>query len=198
MNTIKIKHGSGDPSGKLQPYELGFCDDDGMLYIGLSENKALSLMSGYLPLSGGTIEGDLLVNGIINSPQSINTINMGDNGYSGVAIGSDGIYIYGGIFNGEETWRKGIHYIRDIHSDEEVFLGSMTMIGTNNNVDYISFGKGSDNWLKIIPNKGIQTDSIILTPYNEETGKGSYGYENPNDAGVSGVEGQLYFVITGD
>ena len=33
MNTIKIKHGSGDPSGKLQPYELGFRDDTGALYI---------------------------------------------------------------------------------------------------------------------------------------------------------------------
>lgn len=33
MNTIKIKHGSGDPSGKLQSYELGFRDDTGALYI---------------------------------------------------------------------------------------------------------------------------------------------------------------------
>lgn len=33
MNTIKIKHGSGDPSGKLQPYELGYRDDTGALYI---------------------------------------------------------------------------------------------------------------------------------------------------------------------
>lgn len=33
MNTIKIKHGSGDPTGKLQAYELGFRDDTGALYI---------------------------------------------------------------------------------------------------------------------------------------------------------------------
>lgn len=38
MNTIKIKHGSGDPSGKLQPYELGFRDDTGTLYINNGAN----------------------------------------------------------------------------------------------------------------------------------------------------------------
>ena len=38
MNTIKIKHGTGDPSGKLQPYELGFRDDTGALYINNGAN----------------------------------------------------------------------------------------------------------------------------------------------------------------
>ena len=38
MNTIKIKHGTGDPSGKLQPYELGFRDDTGALYINNGTN----------------------------------------------------------------------------------------------------------------------------------------------------------------
>lgn len=42
MNTIKIKHGSGDPSGKLQPYELGFRDDTGALYIN-NGTKAVQL-----------------------------------------------------------------------------------------------------------------------------------------------------------
>lgn len=32
-NTIKIKHGTGDPTGKLQNYELGYRDDTGALYI---------------------------------------------------------------------------------------------------------------------------------------------------------------------
>ena len=38
MNIIKIKHGSGNPSGKLQPYELGFRDDTGALYINNGTN----------------------------------------------------------------------------------------------------------------------------------------------------------------
>lgn len=33
-NTILIKHGAAVPNGKLYPYELGYCDDDGLLYIG--------------------------------------------------------------------------------------------------------------------------------------------------------------------
>ena len=32
-NIIQIKHGSGDPTGKLQNYELGYRDDTGALYI---------------------------------------------------------------------------------------------------------------------------------------------------------------------
>lgn len=33
-NTIQIKHGYGIPNGKLQPYELGYSDDQGKFYIG--------------------------------------------------------------------------------------------------------------------------------------------------------------------
>lgn len=43
-NTIQIKHGEGDPTGKLQPYELGY-SDDGCLYIGTEENTAIKLSS---------------------------------------------------------------------------------------------------------------------------------------------------------
>ena len=37
-NTIKIKHGTGDPTGKLQNYELGYRDDTGALYINNGTN----------------------------------------------------------------------------------------------------------------------------------------------------------------
>ena len=37
-NTIKIKHGTGDPTGKLQNYELGYRDDTGALYINNGAN----------------------------------------------------------------------------------------------------------------------------------------------------------------
>lgn len=43
-NIIQIKHGSGKPTGKLQPYELGY-SDDGCLYIGTEENTATKLSS---------------------------------------------------------------------------------------------------------------------------------------------------------
>lgn len=32
-NIITIKHGNGEPNGKLLPYELGYRDDTGALYI---------------------------------------------------------------------------------------------------------------------------------------------------------------------
>lgn len=37
-NIIQIKHGSGDPTGKLQNYELGYRDDTGALYINNGTN----------------------------------------------------------------------------------------------------------------------------------------------------------------
>ena len=33
-NVIQIKHGAGNPNGKLAPYELGYVTDTGYLYIG--------------------------------------------------------------------------------------------------------------------------------------------------------------------
>ena len=44
-NTIKIKHGSGAPTGKLQPYELGYNTANGSLYIGISSTEASQLTS---------------------------------------------------------------------------------------------------------------------------------------------------------
>lgn len=41
-NVIQIKHGTGNPAGKLQPYELGY-SDDGCLYIGTDKNTAAKL-----------------------------------------------------------------------------------------------------------------------------------------------------------
>lgn len=52
---------------------------------------------------------------------------------------------------------------------------------------------------------GATTFSKTVTVTDQLTANGkiivkegvSYGYQNPNDAGVSGAKGQLYFVITG-
>lgn len=52
-NTIQIKHGSGNPAGKLQPYELGY-SDDGCLYIGTDKNTVAKLT-------------DTKVTGLVNS-----------------------------------------------------------------------------------------------------------------------------------
>lgn len=201
MNIIKIKHGSGVPDGKLQPYELGICDDDGMLYIGLppSGEMAYPLMYDYLPKYGGVIEGNLVIEGYMQVPE-VDVFTSWENSYEGVYIyPPSGIEIYSRYEDDIIDWDKGIHYYYSSYNGLSLYsLGSISMVGTNDYVEYVYVG-GSTNdvWLKIIPNVGIQTDSIILSPYDEDVGKGSYGYENPNDAGIPGVVGQLYFVVTG-
>lgn len=79
-NTILIKHGNGVPNEKLHPYELGYCDDNGLLYIGgdyqrdeegnietddknnpkLGEAKSI-IPTNFLPITGGTISGPIKV-----------------------------------------------------------------------------------------------------------------------------------------
>ena len=197
-NIIKIKHGTGVPDGKLQPYELGICDDDGMLYIGTPfGEEAFPLMYNYLPKYGGVIEGNLVVEGYIDTT-SINVYEYYNNGYEGTLVSSwRGLEIYGAYENDIIDWDKGLHYYFDNNDGLDPYLGSISMLGTNNYVDCVYIGKGADEaWLKIIPDVGIQTDSIILNPYDKDTGKGSFGYENPNDANIPGVPGQLYFVVT--
>lgn len=198
MNIIKIKHGSGVPDGKLQPGELGICDDDGMLYIGMppSGEIAYPLMYNYLPKYGGVIEGNLVIEGYM-SATDIDAFTSWENGYEGVYIyPQNGIEIYSSYEDDIIDWDKGIHYYYSGDGSSQYSLGSISMVGTNDYVECVYVGENIDNtWLKIIPNVGIQTDSIILSPYDRDTGKGSYGSENPNDAGVPGVAGQLYFVL---
>ena len=47
MNTIKIKHGNGEPNGKLLPYELGYRDDTGALYINNGKCNIWATVSRY-------------------------------------------------------------------------------------------------------------------------------------------------------
>ena len=193
-NTITIKHGPGMPNGKLQPYELGICDDDGMLYIGTPfGDEAYPLMWNYLSKYGGTIEGDLEVLGAVNVSMTQ------ENDYEGiVTLPSTGIMMYAGYENGGVDWNKGLYYYFDKNDGSNTYLGSISMTGTDNYVDCVYVGQNADKaWLKIIPEVGIQTDSIILNPYDRNTKKGSFGYDNPNEANIPGVPGQLYFVITG-
>lgn len=198
MNTIKIKHGSGVPDGKLQPYELGFCDDDGMLYIGTPSEEGLAypLMYNYLSKYGGIIEGDLEINGYLTlNPKENDGLYIYqeyENGSSGIFINSYTMELYANFQDGVTNWERGMNF----HFND--YLGSIAMAGFFDQVECVYVGKNTEEaWLKIIPEVGIQTDSIILKPYNTDTGKGSFGYENPNDANIPGIPGQLYFVVTG-
>ena len=44
-NIFTIKHGSSVPqAGALKPYELGYCTENGLLYIGLENNSIQSFI----------------------------------------------------------------------------------------------------------------------------------------------------------
>ena len=194
-NTICIKHGREIPDrGVLQPYELGYVTSTGMLVIGGLDGTAKEI--DYLPIIGGAIDGNLEINGYLTlRPQGQDGLDIYqeyENGYSGTFINPYAIELYAGFQDGITYWERGINF----HFNN--YLGSIAMAGNYDQVDCVFVG-GSANeaWLKIIPEVGIQTDSIILNPYDVNTGKGSFGYVNPNDANIPGVPGQLYFVITG-
>ena len=240
MNTIKIKHGTGDPSGKLQAYELGFNDEDGALYIGLPDGAVQSLTSGYLPLSGGVIDGSLTINKnldvnqklIVNENLIANqnlvvgadltvggklnvkdelvseskitsslfyapTLGFEEREWCGSSLECHGLYFANDVNNESEWWQKGIQFFDNYTTYEH--LGTIAMTGLGRQVQSIYFGYNPDDyWLRINPNFGIQTHSIVLNPYDAIKGIGSYGYEDPNEANIPGVKGQIYFMLAAE
>lgn len=64
-NVIKIKHGTTIPKeSQLQQYELGYCTENGLLYIGGSSTSSSTNAQciNYLPLSGGEVSGQIQIN----------------------------------------------------------------------------------------------------------------------------------------
>ena len=149
MNTIKIKHGTGDPSGKLQPYELGFRDDTGALYINNGTDT--------VQLTGLAATGLVNANNYLKLPTVTSTISN-----------------TGRILVADST---GIVYYKtpaNIRSE----IGALSTSGGTISGNLTISGKLTANGTII-----VDTDS--------------YGTTNPNDAGITGTTGQLYFVITG-
>ena len=149
MNTIKIKHGTGDPSGKLQPYELGFRDDTGALYINNGTDT--------VQLTGLAATGLVNANNYLKLPTVTSTTSN-----------------TGRILVADST---GIVYYKtpaNIRSE----IGALSTSGGTISGNLTISGKLTANGTII-----VDTDS--------------YGTTNPNDAGITGTTGQLYFVITG-
>ena len=51
-NIFTIKHGTGNPSHKLQPYELGYSTDEEKLYIGGEADEENGILGVAIPVSG--------------------------------------------------------------------------------------------------------------------------------------------------
>ena len=149
MNTIKIKHGTGDPSGKLQPYELGFRDDTGALYINNGTDT--------VQLTGLAATGLVNANNYLKLPTVTSTTSN-----------------TGRILVADST---GIVYYK-------------TPANVRSEIGALSTSGGTISGNLTISGKLTANGTIIVDT-------DSYGTTNPNDAGITGTTGQLYFVITG-
>ena len=146
-NTIKIKHGTGDPTGKLQNYELGYRDDTGALYINNGTNT--------VQLTGLAATGLVNSNSYLKLPAvAATTTNTGRI----LVTDSSGVVYY----------KTAANILSEIGALSTANGGTIAK-------DLTVTGKITANGTIVVNNK-------------------SYGTEDPNGK-VSGVAGQLYFVL---
>ena len=185
-NIIQIKHGANAPSnGVLQPYELGYVTSTGRLVIGDANKNTKSL--NYLPVNN---------DGYIDTTGNVSMLSTGEypkwyikaSEYnSAVSYGMQGSTGQACIF--EYAPNVPTYY-------EKYNLPAPSTSLTANKTYTILTTKGgtfSGNFTfsgKLTANGAIVVDTD------------SYGDKDPNTAGtngvaLSGVTGQLYFVVTG-
>lgn len=155
MNTIKIKHGTGDPSGKLQPYELGFRDDTGALYINNGTDT--------VQLTGLTATGLIDDNNYLKIPALFAATSK----QTKVLVADNNNVVYS-------------RTPAQLRSDIGAFASSGGTVS------------GATTFSKTVTISGLLTANGAIVVDDS-----SYGITNPNDAGITGTAGQLYFVITG-
>ena len=186
-NTICIKHGAGQPDGKLQPYELGY-SDNGALYIGYYDESKKANMA-----------KKLIDTAIYEMIKIQKTINIGE------------------IKNGDWcdiTFNLPTNLISK-NNDAKILVDSpfevsMTKFGFNtpyyigNEETYCVavFKSGSPYQLRCIANDKLLYNLSANPLQKLIISEGNYGLKDPNTAGLNGealpgVPGQLYFVITG-
>lgn len=128
-NRIKIRHGSGTPStSQLLPYELGW--NGTSLYIN-NGGTVEKVGKEYLPLTGGTVTGDITMQGGTSTNSKRINLNRYDGSVTGfVGYSRDsskyGLYITGtGAVNGYlalmDTTNGRVYY-RDSYSNNQVSL----------------------------------------------------------------------------
>ena len=193
MNTIKIKHGNGIPEGVLEPYELGYIDDLGQLYIGtLGENgdKGKAIPLNYL---SADIKGYIEIYDSEGSPYT-------------TYIDNNNVYLSGYRDLNEEDvyWDRG--YCLDFYDkngqQDWITLCRFATTGTNETTDYAYIGFDKYNtWLKVYPDGKIQSKVIVADSQIQTNvlvvGESSIGTQDPNEANIPGQPGQLYFVVAG-
>lgn len=189
-NTIQIKHGENVPNNEvLQPFELGYVTSSGTLVIG-DVNKNTKQLN-YLSLNAdGSLNLPLLLiaNGAINIKSNA--------GYPQIVLNH---------VNENGTIDAKAHYCLQ-SSNGQAYVASYGLNATKfeayrfpipdtnltDNKSYMVLTSKGGTFAGNFAFSGtITANKAIIVNSN------SYGTTNPNDAGITGTVGQLYFVVTG-
>lgn len=166
-NIIQIKHGANAPS-----------------------NKTLQPYElGYVTSTGTLVIGDANKN-----TKALNYLQLDSNGYI-PTLYSNGNLILSSTADNPKLW---------IEASEKGSKGGYGIQGSNGQAYILEYAPNSTYYERY----NLPSPSTSLTAdktYTILTTKGgtlvvddsSYGTTNPNDAGITGTVGQLYFVVTG-
>ena len=200
-NTICIKHGANVPSnGTLQPYELGYVTSTGMLVIGQEDGSIKKFNhlqlddNGYIPTLYS--DGNLMLKSTSNNPKFwVEATSKGTKGSFGIQ-GSNG-QIYMLAYPSNSTLYERYNLPAPSTSLAETI--DYTILTTKGGAF-----DGTFNFNEAVTIDGKLTANGEVTINGKLTANGaivvdsdSYGDTNPNEAGKTGVVGQLYFVIPG-
>ena len=173
-NTIQIKHGSTIPTiNNLSPYELGYVQN-GELYI--NNNGVIVQLTGKVDesLNGLIKDGRLTISQFEVIPKS-------EYKQEKILVTND---------DNQLLYREPEEILQDINGysiNGGTINGNVEINGKITTQQEATF----NNSLSIIGSV-LANGAIIL-----KEGV-SYGYQNPNDANIPGIKGQIYFLLPGE
>ena len=173
-NTIQIKHGSTIPTiNNLSPYELGYVQN-GELYI--NNNGVIVQLTGKVDesLNGLIKDGNLTISQFEIIPKS-------EYKQEKILVTND---------DNQLLYREPEEILQDINGysiNGGTINGNVEINGKITTQQEATF----NNSLSIIGSL-LANGAIIL-----KEGV-SYGYQNPNDANIPGIKGQIYFLLPGE
>ena len=173
-NTIQIKHGSTIPTiNNLSPYELGYVQN-GELYI--NNNGVIVQLTGKVDesLNGLIKDGRLTISQFEVIPKS-------EYKQEKILVTND---------DNQLLYRKPEEILQDINGysiNGGTINGNVEINGKITTQQEATFNSS----LYIIGSL-LANGAIIL-----KEGV-SYGYQNPNDANIPGIKGQIYFLLPGE
>ena len=173
-NTIQIKHGSTIPTiNNLSPYELGYVQN-GELYI--NNNGVIVQLTGKVDesLNGLIKDGRLTISQFEVIPKS--------------EYKQEKILVTNN--DNQLLYREPEEILQDINGysiNGGTINGNVEINGKITTQQEATF----NNSLSIIGS--LLTNGAIILKEGV-----SYGYQNPNDANIPGIKGQIYFLLPGE